>query len=407
MPQECTTDVAKDWLDRTQAVWAPHVGPALIATLRRLRPAHLIRAGLALLILWTIRPPHILIVLGPPQQVQTTNPVVGVHTRLTDEVEEWKIQRTLRMVREMGAPWIVEYFPWPYIEPAEGTFIWGHTDLVIKHAENQGLTTIARLGWAPVWAHTDLDDEETTLTSLDPGRYDDFGDFVAEFVKRYRGRVDHVIIWNEPNLSFEWGYQPVDPEGYVDLLREVYHRAHAANPDVVVLAGALAPTLEPEGSPAGLSDLLYLEQMYQAGAGHYFDALAAHAYGKTTPPEAPPALDVINFRRVELLREIMIAHGDGDKPIYVTEAGWNDHPRWTGAVRPAERITYTIGAYEWARANWSWCPCVASWAFRYPTPTLSYQDYYAFVTVDFEPKVIYLEVQQYTEGAGTTEGRTP
>ena len=36
------------------------------------------------------------------------------------------------------------------------------------------------------------------------------------------------------------------------------------------------------------------------------------------------------------------------------------------------------------------------WAFRYPTLTHSYQDYYAFVTTDFEPKVIYLEVQNYT-----------
>jgi hypothetical protein len=278
---------------------------------------------------------------------------------------------------------------------------------VIKHAENQGLTVIARLGWAPVWARPDLNEEETTLTSLDSGRYDDFAEFVAEFVKRYRGRVNHVIIWNEPNLSFEWGYRPVDPEGYVDLLREVYHRAHAANPDVVVLAGALAPTLEPEGSPTGLSDLLYLERMYQAGAGPYFDALAAHAYGKTAPPEAPPTPSAINFRRVELLREIMIAHGDGDKLIYVTEAGWNDHPRWAGAVRPAQRIAYTIRAYEWARANWPWCPCVAPWAFRYPAPTLSYQDYYTFVTVDFEPQVIFLEVQRYTEGAQATEVNPP
>jgi hypothetical protein len=36
------------------------------------------------------------------------------------------------------------------------------------------------------------------------------------------------------------------------------------------------------------------------------------------------------------------------------------------------------------------------WAFRYPAPTHSYQDHYTFVTGDFEPKVIYLEVQEYT-----------
>ncbi|MEE8391260.1 MAG: beta-galactosidase [Anaerolineae bacterium] len=364
--------------------------------LRRIRPAHLIRLALALFILWAVRPPRVLVVLDPPQQVVTTNPLVGVHTRLTDEVEEWKIQRTLQMVRQMGAPWVVEYFPWPYIEPAEGEFTWGHTDAIIKHAENQGLTVIARLDWTPAWARPKPEKQETTYTYLDADHYDDFAAFVAAFVARYRGRVSHVIIWNEPNLSFEWGYRPVDPEGYTELLRAVYPRAHAANPDVVVLAGALAPTLEPEGSTVGLSDVAYLERMYQAGAAAHFDALAAHAYGLTFPPEEPPAPETINFRRVELLREIMVAHGDGDKPVYVTEAGWNDHPRWTNSVRPAQRIEYTIGAYEWARTHWPWCTSVAIWAFRYPAPTHNYHDYYAFVTADFEPKVIYLQVQTYT-----------
>jgi hypothetical protein len=369
---------------------------ATLTPLRRIRPAHLIKLALALFILGAIRPPHVLVVLGPPQQVATTNPAVGIHTRLTDEVEEWKVQRTLQMVREMGAPWIVEYFPWPYIEPEEGQFNWDHADAVIRHAENQGLTVIARLGWVPAWARPDPGEQETTLTYLDADHYDDFADFVAAFAERYRGRVDHIILLNEPNLSFEWGYRLVDPEGYADMLQVVYSRAHAANPDVVVLAGALAPTLEPEGSAAGMNDLAYLERMYQAGAASHFDALAAHAYGLTSPPEAHPTPDTLNFRRVELLREIMVAHGDGDKPIYTTEAGWNDHPRWTHAVRPAQRIEYTIGAYEWARQNWPWCECVAMWAFRYPGPTLNYQDYYAFVTTDFEPKVIYLEVQEYT-----------
>ena len=374
------------------------------ALLPRLRRSHLVRLALLLFILWAIRPPHVMVVLGPPQQVDTTNPIVGVHTRLTDEVEEWKIQRTLRMVREMGAPWIVEYFPWPYIEPEKGEFFWTHSNQIITHAENQGLTVIARLGWTPAWARPDSDEQETTLTYLDAEHYEDFVAFVASFVEHYRDRVAHIIIWNEPNLSFEWGYRAVDPEAYTDLLREVYPRAHAANPEVIVLAGALAPTLEPEGSAAGMSDLAYLERMYEAGAAPYFDALAAHAYGQTSSPVEPPTSDALNFRRVELLREIMVSYGDGDKPIYVTEAGWNDHPRWTGAVSPAQRIQYTVRAYEWARHHWPWCESVAMWAFRYPAPVYSYQDYYSFVTTDFDPRVIYLEVQDYTSGEGVGPG---
>ena len=65
------------------------------------------RLFLFIFLLSFIQPASILIVPGPPQTVQSSHPIVGVHTRLTDEVEEWKIQRTLQMVREMGASWIV------------------------------------------------------------------------------------------------------------------------------------------------------------------------------------------------------------------------------------------------------------------------------------------------------------
>ncbi len=374
-------------------------GP-LRRTLRRGGPL-LLRLVLFLLVLWSLRPPRVLVIVGPPQTVHTTNPLVGVHTRLTDEVEEWKIQRTLQMVREMGAPWIVEFFPWPYIEPRPGQFDWAHSDMVIRHARAQGLTVIARLGFVPEWARP----KDTTFNYIDPEFYDEFAAFVAAFLTHYRGEVNHVIIWNEPNLSLEWGYRPVDPVAYTEMLRAVYPAAQAANPDAVVLAGALASTLEPPGSPVGLNDLDYLEGMYAAGAAPYFDALAVHAYGTNFPPEAEPAPDVINFRRTELLRAIMEAHGDGHKPVYITEGGWNDHPRWARAVRPAQRVAYTVGAYEWARQNWPWCRAVAFWAFRYPAPLHNFQDYSTFVTDDFRPRPVYLAVQEYTGNDGMTNDR--
>jgi hypothetical protein len=348
-----------------------------------------------LILRWGL-PPRVLVTMPPPQEVVTDHPKVGVHTRLTDEVEAWKIQRSLAMVRDMGAPWIVEYFPWAYIETEPGEFHWGHSDTVIAHARNQGIQVIARLGMVPGWARPDPDEMETTFTYLGRDQYVDFARFVAAFVERYRDSVSHIIIWNEPNLSFEWGYRPVDPAGYAEMLAVVYPAAHQAYPDVVVLGGALAPTLEPPGSPAGLNDLIYLRQMYEAGAGPYFDALAAHAYGLAFTPDAAPGENLINFRRVELLREIMDAHSDDEKLIYVTEAGWNDHPRWIWGVNPARRVRYTLDAYDWAADAWPWCPVVAMWMFRVPQPMHNYQDYYAFVTPLFQKRPIYTAVQRYT-----------
>jgi len=328
--------------------------------------------------------------LGPPQTVMTRNAKMGVHTRLTDEVEPWKIKYTLQLVREMGAPWIVEYFPWAYAEPLPGIFNWQHSDLVIDHANRQGLTVIARLGFTPRWARP----TDSATSFLSPNRYADFGDYVYAFAKRYRGKVDYRIIWNEPNLALEWGFQPVDPAGYTDLLRVAYRRAKEANPDVQVLGGALAPTLAPPGDEFGMSDLNYLQAMLDAGAGEVMDGLAAHAYGWVYPPADPPAPEVVNFRRVELLHQILAENGYADLPIHITEAGWNDHPRWTRAVKPGQRIAYTVQAYQMAQ-NWDWLASLSMWAFRYPRPAQTYQDYFTFVTPDFMPKPIYDAVKDY------------
>lgn len=370
-------------------------------TLRRqwtARPLRLSLAAFALIliaaaVLLVLRPRD-QVPLGPQRAVTTVNPKVGIHTRLTDEVEPWKIKRTLEMVREMGSPWIVEYFPWAYAEPQRGRWDWAHTDLVIDHAERQGLTVIARLGFVPEWARP----RDSSPLYLDEENFADFGRYAAEFAARYAGRVHYLIIWNEPNLALEWGFAPVDPAKYVTMLKVVYPMIKAANPDMQVLAGALAPTLAPPGSPDGMNDLDYLQAMYDLGAADSFDILAIHAYGWYSDPDEPADPQVVNFRRSELLRDLMVANGDGHKRAMITEGGWNDHPRWTRAVRPGQRIAYTLRAYELALAEWDWLDAVCLWVFRYPWDAKSYQDYFTFVRTDFEAKPIYEEVRRYTHG---------
>lgn len=330
----------------------------------------------------------------PPQTVQTQKPQLCVHTDLINEVDEWKIQHTLELVREMGAPTIVEFFPWAYIEAQEGHYNWQQTDRIVKHTEQQGLRIIARMGLVPTWAKPD----DTTLNYIPEESFADFADFVADFAERYAGRIDHLIIWNEPNLAFEWGYQEVEPERYVRMLQAIYERAHAANPDVVILAGALAPTLEPEGSPNGLNDLLYLEALYEAGAADYFDALAVHTYGFTEPAQAEPGADKLNFRRAELLHDIMQRYNDGEKPVYITESGWNDNARWTMGVRPSQRIAYTLDGLEWAEDHWPWMQSLCIWLFRYTRPAGNHRDNFTLVTSEFQIKPIYYALQAYAGG---------
>lgn len=358
----------------------------------------IVRLVIAWMILSVLAPAPPRAPLDDPQTVQTVKPQVCVHTRLIDEVYEWKIQRSLQMAREMGASSIVEFFPWAYAEPSRGQYNWASFDRIVKHARNQGIHIIARMGLVPEWARPSSNEIKTTLNYLPDTSFEDFSNFVAVFAGRYTGVIDHIIIWNEPNLSFEWGFRQVDASAYTRLLRAVYAPAHAANPNVKILAAPLAPTLEPPGSPNGLNDLLYLEALYQSGAASYFDALAMHTYGFTDPPEATPGPDQLNFRRAELLHEIMLRYDNPNKPVYITESGWNDNLRWTKAVRPSQRVAYTVNAFHWAEDNWHWLDKLCIWVLRYPASTRSYPDNFTLITPDFAPTPIYYAIQAYARG---------
>ena len=317
-----------------------------------------------------------------------------MHTLLENEVESAKILRSLEMTRELGAATIVQFFPWAYVESLEGKYDWTRTDSIVRLARLQGLRIIARLGLTPDWARP----AGTTLTNLPDEAFSDFANYAAAFAARYAADIQHIIIWNEPNLSAEWGFEPVEPARYARLLKETYARVKTANPAAIVLAGALAPTLENAGSGVGLNELDFLTALYRLGAQAHFDALAVHTYGFRAAPENAPHPGRLNFRRVELLRQIMIDQGDRDKPIFITESGWNDHARWLHAVRPSQRAAYTIRAYQYAEEQWDWLEALCIWALRYPVDLRGYPDGWTLINPEFLPKPVYFELQAYARG---------
>jgi hypothetical protein len=345
-----------------------------------------------------IRLPHQLS-LPPQQSVQTTNPLIGVHTRLSGVADENYVQRTFEQVRAMGASWVVELFPWSYIQPrSRYGFDWGGADMVVQHARRQGLQVVARLDFVPVWARP----PRTTERYLDPEQYADYANYVAAFAERYRPYgLRHLMIWNEPNLRFEWGERDPDPGAYAALLKVVYPRVKAVVPDAIIIAGGLSPGQMLDGGATRMDDMQFLASLYDAEAKPYFDMWAVHAYGGQTPPDSAPAPEEINFRRIELVRSLMDSFGDNQKRIIITEGGWNDHLRWNAAVRPADRLRWTIAAYEQAQ-RYPWLEAACFWQFSTPFATRSYPDNWNFVAPDGTPRAIYFAVQQYA-----WEGKPP
>jgi hypothetical protein len=327
----------------------------------------------------------------------------GANFFLDREMEPWKQDKTLEMASAAGIGWIKQQFPWESIEPlCKGEFGWARYDRIVDLAERYGMQIIARLDRPPDWARQD-----NRFKTHPPDDLADYGDFVYAFVERYSGRVRYVQIWNEPNLAAEWGFQPADAVAYTRLLEVAYRRAKEADPNVVVLSAPLAITLEDVSMRGNQNDLVFLEQMYQAGAGECFDILSANAFGLGYPPEDPPDPRVLNFRRVELQRGIMERYGDADKPIWVNEYGWNAPPAsfpqdmliWARTTEE-QQADYTVRGIAWARAHWPWLGVVNVWYFRQagdvPPDRAAY--YFAMVDPEFNPRPVYEALRQATQG---------
>ncbi len=323
--------------------------------------------------------------LGPQQAVQTRNPKIGVHTRLSGTEDETALAEQFGQVRDMGGSWIVELFPWAYVQPrGPRAYDWRGADLLVAHARRQGLQIVARLDIVPEWARP----PRATDRQLDPDAYDDFARYAAAFATRYSDTVRYVTIWNEPNLQFEWGSRPPDPGAYAAMLKVVYPAIKAASPDTLVVGGALSPGPSIDG--VRMDDLRFLRDTLDAGAP--FDVLGVHSYGAREPADAEPHPDRVNFRRVEVYRDLLREAGRR-MPLIVTEGGWNDHPRWSGAVTPAERLRWTVDAYRLAE-GWDDVVAVCFWQFRGPL-THGYQDNFGFVAADGTPRAIYWAVREY------------
>jgi hypothetical protein len=328
---------------------------------------------------------------------------------LDREVEEWKREETVKMAAEAGIGWAKQQFAWAEIEPQPGAAVaedWGKWDDIVDLCERYSIQLIARLDLAPDWSHP-----SNPHSGAPPDDFTTYGDFVRRFVQHYQGRVRYIQVWNEPNLSREWGNQPVDPAAYVELLRVAYQAAKGADPNVVILAAPLAITLgEPHPDPgkwSAMSDLQFLEEMYKAGAAAYFDILSANAFGMDRSPEDPADPNELNFQRVALQREIMEEYGDGGKAIWFNEYGWNAAPAsfpeekliWK-RVSEEEQATYTLRGIEIARSQWPWAGVFNIWYFRQVgnIPADDAEYYFRMVDVDFTPRRLYYAVKDATAG---------
>ncbi len=343
--------------------------------------------------------------LAPEITPHHTNvPPYGVNTFLNEEAEIEKRAMSLQLAHEAGFRSIRQEFVWEDIEiHGKGDFedrrhepfrsAWEKYDNIVDLAETYDIEIIARLSNPPNWSR-ELP-VEVTGSLAPPDDYGDFGDFAAAVAERYNGRIHYFQVWNEPNGNAEWGlHQPVNPEQYTELLCTAYRRIKEVNPNAIILAGALTPTVAI--NDANMNDLIFLERMYAAGAGDCFDVMSAQGYGLWSG-----ALDrrlkpnVINYAHNLYLRDVMVRHGDADKPIWISEMGWNVVPEGLdarfGRVTPEQQARFAVEAYQHSQEEWPWVGVINYWFLKRKDETEQDQSFYYFrlMDSDFTPQPVY------------------
>jgi len=297
---------------------------------------------------WQLRQPQ----SPPPANFLAADKGYGVTIDLT-QYDAAALAQTLPQMQQAGLTWLRQPVNWANIEPEPGRFDWANLDRVFAAAQPP-FKLIAVLQTTPAWARP----AGSPLTTP-PSNLSDFGRFAREFAARYGDKIDFYQIWHEPNLSANWGNAYVSAAAYADLLREAALNIRAADPTATILTAALAATTQP--GPLNLSEITYLDQLYQANAAEWFDVVAVQPLGLWTKPLDPPAPDQPNFRRVELVRQVMLAHGDAATPVWATAFGWVALPaNWRGQPSPwsydlpSVQTNRAALAIEHARANWPW-----------------------------------------------------
>jgi hypothetical protein len=214
------------------------------------------------------------------------------------------------LIDRLHPSWVRVFVNWDQVEDAPGVYAESqlHAYTALFDALPAGTKVDAVLVGTPSWAGGG--------TSSPPASDQSFGAFANFLANDFGSRVAAYEIWNEEDSTSEWSGTPAQ---YVGLLAAAYPAIKAANPNASVILGGLAA-----------NDYPYLQELYQAGAQKYFDAVAVHTDNACSvlSPYAfaynPGTLQINrwSFLGFTTVHSVMAANGDSAKPIYMTELGW-------------------------------------------------------------------------------------
>lgn len=197
------------------------------------------------------------------------------------------------------------YVAWPNLEPKRGEWDFKRLDKYVAMAGLTGVDLLLPLGLSPGWASARPDEPSAYQpgNAAEPKNLNDWRNYVRTVAERYKGRIRHYELWNEPNLR---NFYSGSVEAMLTLAREAYAILKQVDPSNQMAAPA---------TTEGGKHLVWLDRYLALGGGNYLDVLSHHFYSPHEPPEAMLAV-------MDDVRAIMMRHGLSHKPVWNTETGW-------------------------------------------------------------------------------------
>jgi hypothetical protein len=160
---------------------------------------------------------------------------------------------------------------------------------------------------------------------------------------------DAIEVWNEMNIDFEWPAGQIDPNSYVNnMLAPAYNAIKSANPNVMVISGAPAPTGFDNNTNAW-ADNRYMAGMLAAGAGRYADCIGAHYNAGASSPSLNTGHPTGSAHYSWYLLPTLNVYAQLGKPVCFTELGYLSGDDYGGVP---ERFGWASGTSVEEHAAW-------------------------------------------------------
>jgi LysM repeat protein len=172
------------------------------------------------------------------------------------------------LMRSSGMTWVKRQVVWNLGDPASSV------QGVIDEAHNQNFKILLSIKGNPA------------QIAANPSQY--YQNF-ASFLGGVAGLgPDAIEVWNEQNIDREWPSGQISPQAYSQMLIAAYNAIKAADPAVMVISGAPAPTGFFGGActTTGCDDAPFLQGMRTAGAAAYMDCVGIHYNEGVLSPDA-------------------------------------------------------------------------------------------------------------------------